>query len=65
MNYDMDSDSDDYEQPEEVDPDWARRMMEEIETHWIPFVEDLEFANGRKAFWNKKRSVIMYEGDDI
>ena len=36
-----------------------------IKSYWIPFIERLEEANGRKAIWDTKRSVIMYEGDGI
>ena len=40
-------------------------MNERIKSHWIPAVEALDISNGRKAFWNAQKSVIMYEGDDL
>jgi hypothetical protein len=38
-------------------------MCDVIRGYWIPFVENLDIANGRKAVWNAKKSVIMFEDD--
>ena len=66
---DDDDDDDDSEisrrRRERQNPNWQLMMTERIRTYWIPFVERLEYANGRRAFWHDKRSVIMYEGDDL
>ena len=40
-------------------------MYKRISIYWIPFVENLPIANGRNAYWNQKKSVIMIKGDDV
>ena len=47
------------------DPLFQAYMCDKIREYWIPFVENLELANGRKAIWNSKKSVIMFEGDEF
>jgi hypothetical protein len=39
-------------------------MSDRIKEYWIPFIEKLEIANGRKAVWNVMKSVIMFEDDE-
>ena len=46
------------------DPLFQAYMCDNIREYWIPFVENLEIANGRKAIWNAKKSVIIFEGDE-
>jgi hypothetical protein len=49
----------------DYDPAFQQFMEEHIREYWIPFVENLEIANGRRAIWVPKRSVIMFEGDSL
>jgi hypothetical protein len=49
----------------DYDPVFQHFMEERITEYWIPFVENLEIANGRRAIWIPKRSVIMFEGDNL
>ena len=37
-----------------------RWMMHRINDHWIPIIEREEVAKGRKAYWNRDMSVIMF-----
>ena len=46
------------------DPLFQQFMEEHIREYYIPFVENLDIANGRRAIWIAKRSVIMFEGDN-
>ena len=47
------------------DPLFQAYVCDNIRTYWIPFVENLDIENGRKAIWNQKKSVIMFEGDEV
>jgi hypothetical protein len=43
------------------DPLFHTYMLHMIRHHWIPLVENLEIGKGRKAYWNRERSIIMYQ----
>ena len=47
------------------DPLFQAHICDHISNYWIPFAEILDIANGRKAIWNQKKSVIMSKGDDV
>lgn len=46
-------------------PKFQEYMEHQIKTRHIPSIEKSKIANGRKAYWNEKLSVIMFEGDEI
>ena len=47
------------------DPMFHRYMLHRIKHVWIPNVENREVANGRKAYWDQTKSVIMFEENEV
>jgi hypothetical protein len=47
------------------DPVFHNYMLHCIKTRWIPYVENLEEANGRKAYWHKIKRVILFEENEV
>ena len=41
------------------DPLFQNFMDDRIKSYWIPFVQSLEIAKGRSAYWNEKKCYYV------